>query len=104
MLNAVKKALRIAQTNTYYDDEIVSLIRAAIDDLGVVGAEFYYEEVSSDGTVTDYTVTDALVGRAIVTYCRVNFGSPDDYDRIKKSYDEQKAQLRCNSKYRIGGC
>lgn len=104
MLNAVKKALRIAQTNTYYDDEIIGLIRSAISDLGVVGAEFYFDEVKTGDVVTDYAVNDALVGRAIITYCRANFGSPDDYDRIKKSYDEQKAQLRCNSNYKIGGC
>ena len=36
---------------------------------------------------------DALVTRAIITYCKMSFGLPEDYDRLKKSYDEQKAQL-----------
>ena len=36
---------------------------------------------------------DALLTRAIITYVRLRFGSPDDYDRLKASYDEQKAQL-----------
>ena len=38
-------------------------------------------------------MSDALVLRAVVTYCRLNFGQPDDYDRLKASYDEQKAQM-----------
>ena len=41
----------------------------------------------------------ALVSQAVITYCRLNFGQPDDYDRLKRSYDEQKAQLRTNTGY-----
>ena len=44
--------------------------------------------------MTDYTITDPLISRAITTYVVMNFGSPDDYDRLKESYDEQKGQLR----------
>ena len=36
---------------------------------------------------------DALVKQAEITYFLMNFGDPDSYDRLKKSYDEQKAQL-----------
>lgn len=79
MLNKVKLALRI--TTDAFDSEITDLISAACADLGVVGVS-----ASSD-------TTDALLTRAIITYCRLNFGSPDDYDRLKRSYDEQKAQL-----------
>lgn len=79
MLNTVKLALRI--TTTAFDTELLDLIDAACADLGVVGVE-----VAS-------STTDALLTRAIVTYCRANFGQPDDYDRLKASYDEQKAQL-----------
>ena len=34
-----------------------------------------------------------LIRRAVVTYCKVHFGEPDQYDRLKAAYDEQKAQL-----------
>jgi hypothetical protein len=34
-----------------------------------------------------------LVKRAVITYCKMHFGEPDGYDRLKASYDEQKAQL-----------
>lgn len=79
MLDKVKLALRI--TTDAFDSEITDLIAAACADLGVVGVE------------ADSTTTDALLTRAIITYCRLHFGSPDDYDRLRDSYAEQKAQL-----------
>lgn len=79
MLAKVKLALRV--TTNAFDDEITGLIEAACADLGVVGVEVYQ------------TTEDPLLTRAIITYCRMNFGSPEDYDRLKKSYDEQKAQM-----------
>lgn len=78
MLEAVKLALRVA--TSAFDDEIDSLILAAKLDLGVAGVILPDE-------------LDALVKTAIITYCRMHFGQPDDYDRLKRSYDEQKAQL-----------
>ena len=78
MLEKVKTALRI-KTNAY-DDELTDLIASAQLDLGVAGVI-----VPDD--------VDALVTRAIITYCKMNFGLPEDADRLKRSYDEQKAQL-----------
>lgn len=78
LLAAVKMALRLTTNN--FDSEITGLISAAQLDLGVAG-------VALPETI------DALVQTAIITYCRLHFGQPDDYDRLKKSYDEQKAQL-----------
>lgn len=79
MLSRAKLALRV--TTDAFNSEITGLIEAACADLGVVGVD------------AESTTTDPLLTRAIITYCRVNFGSPDDYDRLKASYDEQKAQL-----------
>lgn len=79
MLEKVKLALRI--TTDAFDSEITDLIAAACADLGVVGVD------------VETTTTDALLTRAIITYCRLHFGSPDDYDRLRDSYAEQKAQL-----------
>lgn len=78
MLNKVKMALRIS-TNAY-DDELTDLIAAAQQDLGIAGV------------VVPDTI-DEIVTRAIITYCKMSFGLPEDYDRLKRSYDEQKAQL-----------
>lgn len=78
MLDDVKVALRI--TTNAYDTELNTLIDSAKLDMGVAG-------------VVVPSVLDALVTRAVVTYCKMSFGIPEDYDRLKKAYDEQKAQL-----------
>ena len=84
MLEKVKLALRI--TTDAYNAELNDLIEAAQLDMGIAG-------------VTIPTELDALVSRAIVTYCKIHFGEPDDYDRLKASYDEQKAQLSMATGY-----
>lgn len=81
MLELVKKALRI--TTDSFNDELQLEINAALLDLGVAGV---VEGVLSDDA-------DALVKLAVITYCKMRFGEPDEYDRLKASYDEQKAQL-----------
>lgn len=78
LLLKVKTALRI--TTDAFDDELTDLISAAQIDLQIAG-------------VIVPASLDAIVTRAIITYCKMSFGIPDDYDRLKKSYDEQKAQL-----------
>lgn len=78
MLDQVKKSLRVM--TEAFDEELTSLIEAAQLDLGIAGV------------VVPETI-DALVTTAVCTYCKMNFGLPEDYDRLKKSYDEQKAQL-----------
>ena len=78
LLTATKLALRI--TTTAFDNEINDLLTAAKLDLGVAGVEVPVE-------------MDALVNLACITYVKMHFGQPDDFDRLKKSYDEQKAQL-----------
>lgn len=81
---AVKLALRI--TTTDFDEELNDLISAALLDMGIAGV---YEPNSSD----------KLVLRAIITYCKMHFGEPDEYERLKRSYDEQKAQLSTATGY-----
>lgn len=103
MLNETKLALRI-KTNIY-DGEIARLIEAAVGDLGIVdveaaGVSFIISATTTGETVTDNsTITDQLLIRAIITYVRLHFGSPDDYDRLERSYNEQKAQLITASGY-----
>ena len=91
-IEAVRTTLRV--TTTAFDGQISTLVEAALADLGIAG-------VNGENVVE----TDPLTLQAIETYCRMNFGSPDDYDRIKKSYDEQKAQMSMATNYMtwIGG-
>ena len=75
----VRTALRV--TTIAFDLEIEGLMLAAIEDLRVAGV------------VVESIDNNPLVVRAVITYCKANFGQPDEYDRLKASYDEQKAQL-----------
>lgn len=97
MLSEVKLALRL--TTEVYDDELLRLISSGIIDLQMVGANFDVTEVTEDSVVTDYTITDSLVVTALITYVKLHFGAPANYDKLKASYDEQKAQMRETSAY-----
>lgn len=92
LLDKVKTAVRI--TTNAYDEELTDLINAAFDDLKIVN-------ISPDLLTTEEGEAELLplIQRAVITYCRVNFGEPEEYDRLKASYDEQKAQLLMNSAY-----
>ena len=78
LVQSAKLAARI--TTDVFNDQIIDLLNAAFLDLGVAGVEVPAS-------------LDALVKQAAITYFLLNFGSPDEYDRLKRSYDEQKAQL-----------
>lgn len=78
MLEKVKLALRIS--TDVFDSEITALINAAKLDLGIAGVELPAD-------------LDAICELAVITFCKMHFGEPGDYDRLKRSYDEQKAQL-----------
>lgn len=103
MLSETKMALRIK--TDIYDGEIARLIEAAVGDLGIVdveaaGVSFIISATTTGETVTDNsTITDQLLIRAIITYVRLHFGTPDDYDKLERSYNEQKAQLITASGY-----
>lgn len=85
LLNDVKMALRV--TTEAYDTELTELINSAKKDLGIAGVEV--------------PENDAVVNTAIKTYCKINFGTPNpaNWEYLKKSYDEQKAQLSTSSTY-----
>lgn len=79
-IGKVKMTLRV--TTTAFDGEIGELIDAAVADLGIAGVNGMLVEPA-----------DPLTLMAIKTYVRMHFGAPEEYDELKASYDEQKAQL-----------
>lgn len=85
MLEQVKAALRI--TTTAFDNDLNQLIDAALADLGIAGVLFGMD--------------DPLITRAVCTYCAMNRISidPSQRDWLKRSYDEQKAQLQTATGY-----
>lgn len=84
MLEIVKLALRVSGDD--YDEQLNMLIAAAKEDMAVAGVDPVDE-------------TDPLVQVAICTYCTINFGFVEDADRLKRAYDEQKAQLSMSTGY-----
>lgn len=86
LLDDVKTALRV--TTNAYDNELTDLIESAKLDLGIAG-------------VVIPNPMPPVVSTAIKTYCKINFGTPNpsNYEYLKKSYDEQKAQMGMSSDY-----
>lgn len=82
-LEQAKLTLRLVTDG--FDDEISGLIAAAYANLTTRG-------VTVEGD-------SPLIQRAVLTYVRMNFGQPDDYDRLKASYDEQLGQLMTTTGY-----
>lgn len=78
LIGKAKLALRI--TTSVFDSQISDLLDTAMFDMGVAGVEIPES-------------ADILVSQAAITFVQMRFGEPDDYDRLKASYDEQKAQL-----------
>ena len=83
ILQMCKTSMRI--TTDAYDSEITGYIEAALLDLGIAGVA--------------YDSMDNLVVKAVMTYVRFSFGNPDNYDKLKASYDEQKAQMQTATGY-----
>lgn len=92
LLDKVKVACRV--TSTAYDDELMDLIRAAFADIGITDVKS--ELLTESGMLP-------LIQRAVITYCKMNFGyvqlEEHQYNRLKESYDEQKAQLLMSTPY-----
>lgn len=89
MLDAVKLAMRPAIKTNAYDSEIQDLINAAKADLKRLG-------IQGDDA-------DPLIRQAIKTYCRLHFGTPEDAEKLERSYATQIGQLINSSGYRDWG-
>lgn len=86
LLDLVKMALRIS--TDAYDAELSALIEAAFLDLSAAGVTLFTAATADD-----------LIKMAVCTYCKLNFGLPDDADRLAKAYEAQKTQLAAMDGY-----
>ena len=85
MLEKVKLALRIKATSL--DSEITDLIEACKIDLSISGIK----------VIND---TDPIIQRAIIVYCKANFGLDNkDSEKYQMSYDMLKQSLALCSDY-----
>lgn len=86
ILDKVRLALR--RSTDAFDSEIEDDINACLKDLEIAG-------------VTNNERTDSLVIKAVKVYCKMysNDVTDGEFDRLKKSYDELKAQLQMATGY-----
>ena len=85
-MTRLKTALRTTTTDENLEQEISDLVNAFALDAKLAG-------------ITNEDLDDPLVWMAAVTFVRLKFGSPDEYDRLKQAYDEQKAQMSMATGY-----
>jgi hypothetical protein len=91
MLESAKTALR-ANGNPDLEQEISDLVDAAKLDL----------ELSGVLSVKTNDLEDALIKRAIITYCKANFGWDNpEADRFQRSYDSLKNHLSLSVEYTV---
>ena len=83
--------LRLRLHTSAFDDEVRDLIEAAVADL-------IRHNAIQQSQVEDITV-DPLIKRAVLTYVRAYFGDPEDPERLKADYENQKAMLMTTSGY-----
>ena len=92
MLARIKLALMLSTND--FDTELVGLIKAAVEDLGIAGVE---------GLTVTTDSTDEIVIRAVITYVCYQFeliyGDQNRAKNLKTAYDEQKAQLSMSTGY-----
>lgn len=88
LLDDVRKNLRISST-AYDTAEIAPLIEACKLDLKIAGV--------CESKITD--TPDALIFRAIVLYCKANFGYEENPERFQKAYEALKISLALAGDY-----
>lgn len=94
ILAKVKLARRI-KTNAF-DTELTDLIKSAFSVLETRGVNVI-TTTESNNEVT-YSV-EPMVLQAIITYVGLHFGQPDDYERLKESWETQLGQLMTTTGY-----
>jgi len=87
VLTEVKMALRI-KSSTFDAAEITPLINACLIDLELAG-------------IKKLDVTDDAIKRAIVLYCKANFGNIEDAERFDNNYQAFKKNLALSTLYNV---
>lgn len=85
MLDKIKLALRIK--SDAFDDEIKDLVKACRIDLHLAGVDRTRE-------------SDPLICRAIILYCKANFGYGDEKEKFHRSYQALRDSLSLAGDYK----
>jgi len=88
LLESVKRELRAS--NSVFDGEVQDLIDAVLLDLRIPQID-----------ATKIVETDPLIKRAIILYCKANFGLDNpDSEKYQRSYDNLVEKLSLSSSYK----
>jgi uncharacterized phage protein (predicted DNA packaging) len=91
MLEDIKKILRI--TSDAFDTEVSDLILSAKDDLRLVGVL---------QSKIDMAEPDSLIKRAVIFYCKANFGLDNaDSEKYQIAYEALKTHLTLSQEYTV---
>lgn len=85
ILEQVKIALRL-KTTAFDSGELTPLINACLVDLELAG-------------IKKLDITDDAIKRAIVLYCKANFGNIEDAERFDNNYQAFKKNLALSALY-----
>lgn len=95
ILEKAKAALRIK--NAAFDGEIEGLIAACEADMRLVGINVppppAPPPTGDAGATGDAVTGNPLIERAIMLYCKANFGYSEDSEKYQKAYDYLKCAL-----------
>lgn len=89
LMAKAKLTLRI--TTNVFDSEIEDILRAGYLDLTTRGVIITQNDTTGE--------ISPMVVRALMTYVRYHFGEPENPEKLKASYDEQKGQLMTTTGY-----
>lgn len=90
MLDDIKNVLRVSGTD--FDVELNDLIESARQELLLAGVH----------TTLANSNSDALVKKAIMVYCKAEFGFDNqEADRFRKAFDSLKQHLTLSSQYTV---
>lgn len=95
LIDKVKTALRLK--SPAFDDEIEGLIAACKADLRLVGVIIPDDAPPAEGE--EPTAGDPLIERAVILYCKGNFGYIEGGERYVKAYDLLKCSLSLAGDY-----
>ena len=91
LINDAKLRLRL-HINAF-DGEIGDLVEAAASDL-------LKRNAIQEAQLAALPI-DPLIKRAVMTFVRAYFGTPEEAERLKADYDEQKATLMMTSGFTV---
>ena len=92
LLTKAKEVLRLSSNVT--DTEVTDLIYSAIYDLRRVGII-----VPDEVTPSYMGAVDPLLERAILLYCKANYGYNDDSEKFRAAYEHLQIALSLSQEY-----